>query len=102
MLIILGAALGCICGAVTYFYLLLTRSLRRKRNVLVLLAGYVLIGFAGIGGTFGIRAIVNRISRQEYGFDPRLVAMAFALAYATVTAIALRTEFRWRKLSAGQ
>lgn len=96
-LIGLGAVLGMLAGSALALFLVLTRSLRKARNLLIFGLGYVVVA----GGSLGSLTLLLMVSGRTHGnrddFKHHAAIFAYAISYGFTVFLAGRQEINWRK-----
>jgi hypothetical protein len=92
-----GLLFGSAWAGAVGWYLLLTRSYRQVRNLIVIRLGYLLVGTVSIGSLLLLLSLcdVMGIARQSFSLNAALYA--YTISCACVAFFVGRSEIRWRK-----
>lgn len=99
MAVLLGLMLGTFGSGVWTWFLWFTRSYRRARNFLVIGIGYVVVAISTLGSLF---VLLKALGRMDVGRDTpqdNAALYAYTASFTCVAALAMRSEFKWRRLS---
>ena len=83
-------------GAVGW-YLLLTRSYRQERNLIVIGLGYLLVGTVGIGSLLLLFSLCDAMDITRQSSSHYAALYAYTISCTCVMFFVGRSEIRWRK-----
>jgi hypothetical protein len=84
-------------GAAGWYLLLLTRSYRRARNLLVIGMGYLLVGIVSIGSLFLLGYMCDNLPIQGHSYSHYAALYAYAAGCSCTVFFCASAELRWRK-----
>jgi len=92
-----GLLLGTAWAGAAGWYLLLTRSYRRVRNLIVIGLGYLLFPALCIGSLLLLFSFCDMVGINHRSSSGSAALYAFAISCASVMFFIVRAESRWRK-----
>ena len=99
MAVLLGLVLGSFGSGVWTWFLWFTRSYRRARNFLVIGIGYVVVGVSSLGSLFILLRVLERMDVGRDTPQDNSALYAYTASFACIAALAVWSEFKWRKLA---
>ncbi len=92
-----GMLLGSAWAGAVGWYLLLTRSYRQVRNLIVIGLGYVLVGTVSIGSLLLLFSFCDVMGIPRQSSSHYAALYAYTISSTCVMFFAVRAETRWRK-----
>jgi hypothetical protein len=92
-----GLLFGSIWAGAVGEYLLLTRSYRQNRNLVVIGLGYLLVGTVSIGSLSLLLLFCGTMGIVRHSLPDNAAVCAYAISSACVLLFAGRAELPWRR-----
>lgn len=93
----LGVVLGVLAGSALALFLVLSRSLRKARNLLIFGLGYVMVAGGSLGSLKLLLLASDRARGNRDDFQHHAAIFAYAISYGFIVFLAGRQEINWRK-----
>lgn len=97
LVVSLGLMLGTWAVGSYGWFLWLTRSYRRQRNVLVIGLGYIVVGISFLGSLFVLLNVLERMGVGHGTPEDSAAMWAFTLVSGLLFIVVVRSELQWRR-----